>query len=52
MQTNSADADADADNKDGILPSMVKAMMDRVTQPQGNCEEFLEDANHSIDQIE
>ena len=50
MQTDSAGENAN--NKDGILPSMVKAMMNRVTQTQGSCEQFLQDANESIDQIE
>ena len=50
MQTDTAGENAN--NKDGILPSMVKAMMNRVTQTQGSCEQFLQDANESIDQIE
>ena len=42
----------DASTKDGVLPSMIKGMIDRITQTSGECDAAFTDANESIDQIE
>ena len=47
-----AEAGEDANNKDGVLPSMIKGMIDRVTSTSGECDAAIQDANDSIDQIE
>ena len=39
----------DANNKNGVLPSMIKGMIDRVTSTSGECDAAIQDANNSID---
>lgn len=45
-------AGADANNKNGVLPSMIKRMIDRVTSTSGECDAAIQEANDSIDEIE
>ena len=40
---------ADANNKDGAIPSMVKRMIDRITNSDDDCTVVVADANESID---
>ena len=47
-----AAAGVDANNKNGVLPSMIKGMIDRVTSTSGECDAALSEASDSIDQIE
>ena len=39
----------DANNKNGVLPSMIKGMIDRVTSTSGECDAALSEASDSID---
>ena len=47
-----ANQGGDANTKDGVLPSMIKGMIDRVTATSGECDAALQEASDSIDQIE
>ena len=44
-----AAAGVDANNKNGVLPSMIKGMIDRVTSSSGECDAALSEASDSID---